>query len=248
VLFDHFLELVPALSRRFPEHAVVVRPHPSESHARWREMAGRLPNVHVVYENGAQPWLMACACLIHNGCTTAVEAAMLGRPALAYQPVQSERYDHHLPNRLSQSVRSLQELGDRVEEVLAEGAAAAEDPTRRALLSHHIAALEGALACERIVEVLEDVDAEGPLLEPPDPDRVVGSWLHAHGRALVKRVAARMPANADTKNSPEYESHRFPGVKLRQVRERVRRFGETLGRFGDVRVRKLAKNVFRVST
>jgi surface carbohydrate biosynthesis protein len=76
-LFEHFRKLVPALAKALPDHTIVLRPHPAEGHETWKEAASGCKNVHVVNEKSVIPWLLATTALVHNGCTTAVEAAVL---------------------------------------------------------------------------------------------------------------------------------------------------------------------------
>ncbi len=93
-IYDHFRELMPQLAAWFPDHRIVLRPHPSENHEAWRQILAGCPQVDVVHEGNVVPWLMAARVLLHNGCTTAVEASVLETPAVSYMPVASETYDY----------------------------------------------------------------------------------------------------------------------------------------------------------
>ena len=64
-------------------------------------MVSEFPNIEMIHRGNVVPWILASTCLLHNGCTTAVEAAVLGKPSITYQRVQSESFDYHLPNGLS---------------------------------------------------------------------------------------------------------------------------------------------------
>jgi surface carbohydrate biosynthesis protein len=69
-IFEHFKKMVPALAEALPDFTILVRPHPTESHVPWNEIAGRFGNLKVVHEGNVIPWLMACEALVHNSCTT----------------------------------------------------------------------------------------------------------------------------------------------------------------------------------
>ncbi|MEO5883490.1 MAG: surface carbohydrate biosynthesis protein, partial [Caldimonas sp.] len=86
-IYDHFRDLMPQLAAWFPEHRIVLRPHPSENHEGWRHALAGCPRVEVVHEGNVVPWLMAARVLLHNGCTTAVEASVLDTPAVSFMPV-----------------------------------------------------------------------------------------------------------------------------------------------------------------
>ncbi len=62
-------------------------------------------------------------------------------------------------------------------------------------------------------------------------------------RTLGKRFNSR---RADHRNSAAYHSHRFPGVTAAELNARIARFGEQLGRFGDVRAEERSPYVFRI--
>ena len=36
VVFDAFIAMIPQLKKALPDHQIIVRPHPSEDHDRWR--------------------------------------------------------------------------------------------------------------------------------------------------------------------------------------------------------------------
>jgi len=68
--------------RDFPERKVVLRPHPDEDVSTWTKFAEESPNLSVVSGTEALPWMMASDCVIQTGCTTGVEAAVLGVPCI----------------------------------------------------------------------------------------------------------------------------------------------------------------------
>ena len=74
-VYDRFVDLIPELAAAIQPHVLVIRPHPSEDRSIWDERAKHIANVEVVLEGGVAPWIMGSSMLIHNNCTTAVEAA-----------------------------------------------------------------------------------------------------------------------------------------------------------------------------
>lgn len=244
-LYECFLEMVPRLAEACPEHTIVVRPHPSENQRTWRERTRPYRNVRVVHEGNVVPWLIASEVLVHNGCQTAVEAYLLGEPAIAYQPATSEDFDLQLPNLLSQRAFELPSLIELVRAQL-EGRLR-RDPSEVAkqeeLIDQYVAARSGPFACERIVGLLEAF-AEDPGLGPlrPLPERLLAQAV-AHGRGALQRVEAYLPGHH---NNRVFLRHMFPGAGLDEVRERIVRYGGLLGRFGGVRVRQRHRNVFEV--
>lgn len=246
-LFEHFLEMVGALARAYPDHAVVVRPHPSENHQSWRDAAGGSPNVHVLHEGNVVPWLRAARVMVHNGCTTGIESHLLGKTPIAFRPVTSERFDLQLSNGLSEQAFDLPSLIAKVGAALAGEIQhdAAAEAAKQKLLDQHVASVRGRFACERIVDALETF-AEGldPERRPALRDRVAGQ-LRARLRRARKRLEARVPGH---RNNETYVRHMFPGLALPEVKSRIARFRALLDRFDGVDARQLHENVFEVRT
>jgi surface carbohydrate biosynthesis protein len=243
-LFERFLEFVPALARAFPMERIVVRPHPAESDLAWREAARGCPNVDVVREGSVVPWLLASRVLVHNGCTTAIEAAVLGRPVVSFQPLRDPELDRELPDSLSHGAPDVPGAIRRVQAVLAGELGPRRDAPCEEALRRSLAALDGPLAAERIADVLEGAEAQLPARPPRLAARLHGR-VHAGLRAALQRgIKARIPGH---KNSAAYQRHRFPPLSLGEVRERLARLQKALGRFDGLRCAEFSPNVFEVT-
>ena len=241
-LFRHFLDMVPALGRAFPDHTIVVRPHPSEKQETWRQAEREHPNVRVVHEGNVAPWLLASEVLIHNGCTTAVEAYVAGTQAIAYQPVTSDRFDLQLPNLLSYRAYDLDELLGLVKSHLHGGLPpTTETEEREKLIDRYVTSRSGKFASERVVDALAShpVGGERPPLAPYLLARTA-----AGTRSLMQRCEAHVPGHH---NNLKYLRHMFPGVALPEVESSISTFGRLLDRFGGVKARCLYENVFELS-
>jgi surface carbohydrate biosynthesis protein len=244
-IFEGFRDLVLRLGAWFPRHTIVIRPHPSEDHDLWRRLTAGSPNVQVMHEDNVAPWLMACRVLLHNGCTTAVEAALLGTAAVTYQPVTAECFDYALPNSLSHSARTPDEVREFVAGVLEARIGLVNGETRRRVLDRHLASRSGKLAAERIVDVLE---ASGCLDAPPPRPRAgrhIAAWVKTNARTLLK--FGNMLRRGHW-NSAAYHAHRFPEISAAEIDERIARLGRLLGRFEAVRSRRLHRHIFSIGS
>lgn len=244
-IFRAFQALVPVLAARYPETAIVIRPHPSENHETWWRAAQGAANVRVLHEGNVIPWLLASEAVIHNGCTTGLEAYVLGARPIAYRPVTSETYDLVLPNSLSHEVFDERGLLDATDAIM-DGRFAVEGETaraRRALLDRYIAAIDGKLAVECIADVIEGVEGmHGSRYSPGLGTRLVGH-VTAEWRRLQKQRNASKPRH---KSNIAYTRHRFPGLAFSEIQQRIEAFGAILRRFGRVRAETIEENVFRI--
>ena len=243
-LFRHFQEMLSPLCETLSDCNVVVRPHPAENHGPWLSIAERYGNLHVANDGNIIPWLIAAQALIANGCTTQVEAAMLDTPTVSYQPVMAEEFDFELPNSLGRRVVSLNELCIMVHAMVKGELGPLDYFARRKILDPHIAALDGPLAAERIVQVLE---AEGyGKRQPPASsmkDHIQGR-VQNNFRTMVKRVNMRRPGH---RNNLAYHAHRFPDISAEEIEKKVARLGKLLNRFETIKVIQLSKHIFRIN-
>lgn len=118
-LFVQYKEMVARLAEEIFPATIVIRPHPVENHEAWREYFRDHKNVSVVYRGGVLEWIAASSCVIHTGCTTGLEAFVMGRPVLRYNPALRSDMESHLPNSLGEGFVDPASLISRVESILA---------------------------------------------------------------------------------------------------------------------------------
>ena len=246
-IFEDFKGLIPSLERAFPDYTIVVRPHPTEKHDVYHEISARCERVRVTNEGNVIPWLMAAKALIHNGCTTGVEAYVMHVPAISYRATVNDYYDYgfyQLPNRLSHQCFDFEQLRATLMKIFAGELGAADGNENKALIDHHLAATNGPLACERIVEVIEKITAGRSRLPNPTLINRLNGWYMATTRRLIKRLLSYLP---DSHNRPEFHRHRYPGTSLDEVRERVSRIEKALGDCGVSKVNQISSEIFQIS-
>lgn len=242
-LFDAFRAMVPGLAGAVAPASLVIRPHPSENAATWLAAAAGLPNVHVVHEGPIAPWIMAADVLVHNGCTSAVEAAIAGTKAFAFKPFPPTAFDVELPDDLSHRHSTTSELFSALSGSLRSTAkpAAALTVEQRDLLRRHIAAVDGSLSADRILESLESHPA---LLEEPPPSGAAGrlsGLAHHYLRRANRAITTRLPGS---RSSAGYTAHKFPGISTDMMSESITRFGSVIRDLPAVSQRQIAPNIF----
>jgi hypothetical protein len=191
------------------------------------------------------PWLLGARAMIHNSCTTGVEAAAMGVPAIAYRPLVAEGLDLVLPNAVSRQVFDEESLIAALRETLAgDGGSNGGAGDRRGLLAEHIAALDGPLAAERIADILVAIDAAGALAPRLPLGRLVSAHLNGRRRQLVRAVRTR---RSDSRSNRGYLRHKFPGMTREDLQGRIRRLDAAIGGFAGIEVRALAPDIFELT-
>ena len=246
-IFQDFQRIIPALDKAFPQCTIVVRPHPTENQEIYRTIASQCERVRVTNEGNVVPWILASQVVIHNGCTTGVEAYVLGVPALSYRPTVNDYYDlgfYRLPNLLSYQCFDLEELQTKLADILAGRLTPANGEERDILINQYLAALKGPLACERMIDVLEEVvQGNDELPRPPVRDRLSGRLMSAV-RTLIKRGKEHIPGSH---NRPEFQRHRYPGISLEDIQARLSRFQQVLGDSRELKVGQRSQQFFEIS-
>lgn len=77
------IDLARLLSTRLPETTIVVRPHPFENPACYREALAGLANVEINDAGPVQTQLARASLVVQRGCTTAIEATLASVPAVS---------------------------------------------------------------------------------------------------------------------------------------------------------------------
>jgi hypothetical protein len=131
-----------------------------------------------------------------------------------------------------------------LEDILAGRLGPPDGDERETLINQHLEALEGPLASERMVDVLERVlEGRSELPKTSVRDRLEG-WSMSTIRTLIKRVKERIPGSH---NRPEFQRHRYPEVSLEEIRARLSRFHQLLGESREIHVEQISDQFFRIS-
>jgi len=246
-VFDHFKQLIPDLEASFPDCNIVVRPHPTENHDVYRQIAARCKRVHVTNDGNVVPWLMATKAVIHNGCTTGVEAYTMGVPAVSYRAVVNDFYDYGfyvLPNKISHQCFDVEELKNLLQRILDGEIGAADGEERQALIERYLASQSGPLACERIVDVIEAIAKDVDSSNRSSLKNHLERWVVTHGLRLAKRIKSRLPGSH---NRPEFQRHRYPGIASETLRTKLQRFQQLLGDNREMTVEQISNVMFKIS-
>lgn len=100
---SRFLRL---FAEKFPQVPVVLRPHPAENSRRWENACDRLSNVTVESDTDHIAWILAARVMLHTGCTTGLEGALLGTPVVGICPDEHDWHDGFISNLVSHVQRT----------------------------------------------------------------------------------------------------------------------------------------------
>ncbi len=244
-IMEHFKALLPLLCERYRNYCIVLRPHPSECLPMWQNIAAEEPNMVVEHEGNIIPWLMAADAVLHNGCTTAVESSILGRPVISYQPVTSDAHDYHLPNSLSLRADTPETVFAHLDTLLGSTwNRTGPDERQYRILAKHIESLTGNLAVERIMEILWKDGYLEPAPRPPLMTQVYGR-LASQLRSVAQQLRMKIPEH---RTNIKYQLRRFPELSQQTIEQRIADFGLQLDRFARIKVRPVDRFLFEITS
>ena len=215
-MFHAFRKLVPALAKALPSGMkLVLRPHPAENITPWQELAREHANVVIATDGPVVPWVLAAEALIHNDCTTAVEARLLGKEPIAFVPPgMPEDGACPLPNAISHMARDLDELMDLLSAIRRGGL---ESSDLDAILDEHVSARHGKMAAERAVDHAEELVA--------NRNMGCGSLpLHIQLFCLLRHAWKKLNAE----RTDAYINRVFPPLTTADLEQRLRRMANLL--------------------
>jgi surface carbohydrate biosynthesis protein len=246
-VFKTFQQLIPKLDAAFPDLNIIIRPHPTEQHDVYNDIAARCSRVHVTNESNVVPWILATRVVLHNGCTTGVEAYVMDVPAISYRESVSEKYDngfYRLPHALSHQCYNFDQLQTMLRQIFSGELGAADGYERQAIVAHHLASQTGPLACEKMVDVLVSLAADQKNNARPSRWDRFQRRLIADGYHLFKWLKPRLPGSH---NKPEFQRHRYPGISLDAINNKIERIQHILKDTTKLKVEQLNEVLFRMS-
>lgn len=108
-LFKKYINLIKNISHDLSDFKIIVRSHPSENINTWISVTKEFNNVEVINKKSVGYWLQKASIIIHTHCTTAIEAYILGKPVISFEPIEDLRFEIPLPKSVSKTVKSSSE-------------------------------------------------------------------------------------------------------------------------------------------
>ena len=138
---------------------------------------------------------------------------------------------------------TLNELVDSIQQVIDGKLGPAGGEERESLIKRYLAGQEGALACERMLDVLQAITEKSPTLPAPALHQRISGIITAQSRFLIKRMKSYFPGSHAP---PEFHRHRYPGITLEDLRRRIRLFQQILRDETSITAEAITPNIFRI--
>lgn len=246
-LFFQFVKAVEELSELNSEINFVIRPHPSENFDQYRTLFKNRGNVYIEHDSSVHPWLMAAQLIIHNGCTTGVESALLERPVVTYRPVTNEQWDVYLPNYVSMEAEDTAQLQAYIDQYCSDNLEVNVplSSIKRKEVENILHFQDGRCA-ERIADAFDslkiNLDMPIGMINKKSRKSCIKSLLHT-----IRDRCVSIKGNSQVEG---YAAQKFSDISLRELDSLLLKFKEIKAGLNGVTISKIdgVENIFWVSS
>lgn len=142
-----------------PEYPpLIIRPHPSENISKWRHAYKDEDRVSIILDGDHLPWIAGARLLIHTGCTTGTEAALLGAPVLSLKGGESKWHPVSTSNHVNQTASDTEQAMTMIDQHLSgNGILTSLTPKQRRELERNVLPSPKDLAARRVILALHDL-------------------------------------------------------------------------------------------
>ena len=233
-----FISLVKRISEEFPSFNFVVRPHPVEKVDAWSGLHEKR-NVFVIFSGSITPWIQSANVIIHNGCTSAIEARAINKPVIAFEPFSS-RLNREVPNALSFVARTENDVSNALTEMTRRSRAEAENYKPEItdnILGARFCNLTGRPAVERIIDQIERLE----LPRAGMPKFNGATWLYA------KKFQGARVLDRYFKNDCLI-TRKYPGLNRLEIESIIEKLASIKRMYENVSVTTLYPGIFKIQS
>ncbi|MDA0341848.1 MAG: hypothetical protein O3B74_09665 [Proteobacteria bacterium] len=189
---------------------IIIRPHPSENIDKWRQAYPDDDKVSVIREGDHTAWTAGARLLLHTGCTTGVEAMLLGTPTLTLQGGVSDWHRTHTSNLVNMAAGSLEAAMTKIEAFFQGDAdACASTPEMWRELERQLLPQTGGTAADHRC-------SDAPCGKRPQ-------------RARPRRARTRRARPGRTQPEPQHQQSFRPRTACRRTQDQRRRLHPDIG-------------------
>ena len=212
------------------DYTVLLRPHPTENADTWHKLVQKIgaTNIQVLQGTPHIPFMLASDIMIHPGCTTGIEALILGVPTISMRMGASPVHDFYLCNRTNVVATSV-------------------DQAMQLITAHCSGGDVITASRERLLAVLNEY-LEDMTTDVLTADRIVDSIEEfvAHRDFKEDARAIETVTWSDLTPADAYKRQKF-GIEAQRIQDTLAGFQKILGRFGNIAVTTEGDMMYRVA-
>lgn len=110
--FNQFIKFIKIFAKKNKDQNIVIRPHPAENIKTWNNQLSDIKNIYVESpKDDVTPWIYAAKCVLHRGCTTALQSLYMKKPNV-FLTVSKDKFKQAIIEK-----KTTYDLCDKVESI-----------------------------------------------------------------------------------------------------------------------------------
>ncbi len=227
IMIAEFIKAIKHLANNTDGYDIVFRPHLNEKIEAWKVFLEDIPNVHVIRNGTINAWVNHAFAVMHNGCTTALEATVSGKPVVTYVPFK-QKYPREIPNMLGYLVNSKEDLSKKVNSIFKD----IQNRNKKEnfnkipeILLNKIYLDNNELAAEKIVKVWENLEN----LNLSKPNNWARYKLFLNIMKFKDLFIIFLKKLFPKKFGSYKANHKFPPLNKNEIFNRIKKLQKILG-------------------
>ena len=146
--------MIRHLLKKYSNINIILRPHSYENKDAWQKLIGDYKNLKIINKDGISKWIRNAKIIIHNGCTSGLEASFSKKNVIAYVPYENKLI-RNIPNECSTIVKDLASLDKEVENAYYNNKIPTNNNSEK-ILSNRFKNYNNELAVLKILKIIEN--------------------------------------------------------------------------------------------
>lgn len=232
------IELAEDLSRNFPKRHIIIRPHPAENSEFYASRFRDTPTVFVSKKGSVREWIATADAVIHHDCTTGMEAFLMGKTVLQFDPYEGLKSTAPLMTQIGIHTKNSEEAISHIE-----AGHIPEDTVSRLkeMLFPYLANIKQN-ASREIAKVASGYANDSEYWMP----KKLGFWenIKCWRKYVSKLIRAKQPGRNGRK--VRYALNKFPRISQDEIQNRIDRLREVEPELPEISIEQLCLNTFLI--
>ena len=224
-----FIDAIQYISENNKNLDIILRPHQNEDVDSWKTYLEGVPNVYVIREGSLSKWINNAFAIMHNGCTSAIEAIISKKPVITYIPNKQELFDYDFSNKIGFKIFSKNELLLKVKELLDDfklNKKFIPDKNSIELVNKKIHIDLKELAAEKIINIWEKLHKANKISSKNCNWILFKLMLKA---MKINGICYRFIKNIISRNFKiKKDNYKFPPFNKKEINDKIKRFNQVL--------------------
>jgi len=245
-LFPLYIEGIKLLIEKYPNEFFILRPHPGEDLNTYYEIFNSYKNVLITNEGAVQNYLPKTKIMIHNGCTTAIEALAQELNPICYFPLEDLKHSQYLTLEASDIVTNVKDLLINFDNKLQKKNNCNIDD-RLKIIKNYIYNIKDIDSFELIANEIENIKFEHKEIKISIKEKIK-NHLPINILKILKNIKFFLFTSKSNKKIKIYmdlkNQSKFPDIKKNEIIKRINLIKKILKLDININVKELEKNIF----